>query len=138
MQKAWWSVGEMAIGPFGTRACFSGECAERGLSWIIGAESLWMRSAVAARAAGYIAMFVLLALAGALAAKRIPHLVAKLTFVTLLTAGVTGGYFALAFPGVPSSSVDIGLFLFIAALVLGAVAPVIVVRSAAAAPPKRR
>jgi len=138
MLEPWWTVGEMAIGPFGTHACFGGECAERGLTWIIGADAMWMRSAVAVRAAGYIAMFVLLALAGALAAKRIPHLIAKLTFVALLTAGVTGSYFTFAFPGVADSSVGIGLFLFVVGIGLGVVAPITVMRSAAASPRARR
>ena len=102
----------------------------RGINWITGADDLWILSAVAARAAGSIACFVLLALAGALAAKRVPHLVAKLALVALITAGVTGGYFAFAFPGVGGSGVDLGVFLFVAALVLGWVAPILVMRSA--------
>src|SRR5688572_12420994 len=73
VQSAWWTAGEVAIGPFGARHCFGGECRESGLAWIGGSE-LWMRSAVATRAAGYIAMFVLLAFAGGIAAKREPRL----------------------------------------------------------------
>src|SRR4030095_9442696 len=87
MQKAWWSVGDATIGPFGTRACFGGECRETGLSSIGGSE-MWVRSAVAVTAAGYIAMIILITLAGALAAKRISHLLARLSIVAILTAAV--------------------------------------------------
>src|SRR5262245_42761394 len=75
VQSAWWEVGEVAIGPFGARRCFSGECSETDLGWI-GGSDLWLRSAIAARVAGYIAMFVLLMFAGARAANREPKLVA--------------------------------------------------------------
>lgn len=130
MQKAWWSVGEGAIGPFGTRACFGGECRETGLSWL-GGSDMWMRSAVAVRAAGYIAMFVLIALAGALAAKRIPHVVARLAIVAILTAAATGGYFVAASPvsALAGSSIDLGVFLLVAGCVLGVASVVCVMRA---------
>src|SRR4051812_682717 len=76
MQSPWWTAGEVRIGPFGARHCFGGECRETGLRWI-GASDLWMRSGIAARAGGYIAMFFLIGVAGALAAKRIPKLISK-------------------------------------------------------------
>src|SRR5262245_66496181 len=101
VQSAWWGIAEVAIGPFGSRHCFGGECREAGLAWIGGSE-LWMRSAVATRAAGYIAMFVLLMFAGAIAAKREPTLVARGVAAAIVTAAATGGYFALAYPVVPS------------------------------------
>src|SRR5688572_12589127 len=84
VQSPWWSIGEVTIGPFGARHCFGGECRESGLGWI-GASELWMRSAIAARAGGYIAMFVLIALAGGVAAKREPTLVARGTLAAIVT-----------------------------------------------------
>ncbi|HEY5950597.1 MAG TPA: hypothetical protein VIV40_34130 [Kofleriaceae bacterium] len=121
VQSAWWSIAEVSIGPFGTRHCFSGECRESGLAWIGGSE-LWMRSAVASRAAGYIAMFVLLMFAGALAAKRVPKLVARGALAAIVTATATGAYFAINFPGVGGAAMSYGVFVYAAAVVLGVAA----------------
>jgi len=130
VQSAWWSAGEVSIGPFGARHCFGGECRESGLTWL-GGTDLWMRAGVAARAAGYIAMFVLVVLAGGLAAKRIPRLMARCSIVSIVTAAATGGYFALQFPDAVLGSVrtfGIGLFLFGGAIALGVAAAVFTLR----------
>jgi hypothetical protein len=58
-------------------------------------------------------------LAGGLAAKRIPRLVARCSIVAILTAVVSGAYFAIRFPGVGGASIGYGLFLFFAAIMLG-------------------
>lgn len=136
VQSAWWSAGEVAIGPFGSRHCFGGECRETGLSWLIAlgrtdgasVSDLWMRAGVGARAAGYISMFMLIVLGGGLAAKRIPRLVARASLVAILTAIVTGGYFALGFPGLGGANVSYGVFFFVAAIVLGVAAAVFTLR----------
>jgi hypothetical protein len=127
VQTSWWKVGEVAIGPFGSRHCFDGECRETGLMWI-GGSDLWMRSAIAARAAGYIAMFVLLMFAGAIAAKREPTLLARGVLASIVTAAATGAYFAAAFPGVPGAGVSGGVFEFAIAIVLGVAAVVLFLR----------
>lgn len=127
VQAAWWSAGEVSIGPFGARHCFGGECRETGLSWIGGSE-MWMRSGVAARAGGYIAMFVLIIVAGALAAKRIPRLMAKASLVAIITATASAGYFLFAFPGVNSATIGAGMVLFGAAIVLGVAAAITTLR----------
>src|SRR5512146_1904549 len=85
VQIAWWHVAEVTVGPFGSRHCLGGECRETGLAWL-GGTDLWMRAAVATRAAGYIAMFIFVVLAGAVAAKRVPLLVARASIVAVLTA----------------------------------------------------
>jgi hypothetical protein len=128
VQAAWWSAGEVSIGPFGARHCFGGECRETGLSWIGGTE-MWMRSGVAARASGYISMFVLIIVAGALAAKRIPRLMAKASLVAILTAIATGGYFLVSFPGVNSATIGPGLILFGVAIGLGVASAVTTLRT---------
>lgn len=128
VQTAWWKVAEVTVGPFGSRHCFGGECRESGLSWI-GGSDLWMRAGVASRGAGFIAMAVLVFLAGAIAAKRIPVLVAKMSIVSILTALVTGIYFFVAFPGLKEASLGAGLFCFIAAAVAGMAAAIIVARA---------
>lgn len=129
VQSAWWSIGEVSIGPFGSRHCFGGECRESGLGWIGGSE-LWMRSAVASRAAGYIAMFVLLMFAGALAAKREPRLVARGTLAAIVTAVAAGAYFAIGFPGLNGAGVGAGMFMFAVGIVLGVAAVVTFLRLA--------
>jgi hypothetical protein len=130
VQTAWWSAGGVAIGPFGSRHCFSGDCSEGGLAFLGGAD-LWMRAGVAARAAGYITMFILIIVAGALAAKRVPKLMARSSIVATLTAAVTGGYFLVAFPAASlgnAESIGPGVFLFVGAVVLAFAAAVFTLR----------
>jgi hypothetical protein len=127
VQSAWWSISEVVIGPFGTRRCFSGECGESGLTWL-GGSDLWMRGAVATRAAGYIAMFVLLMFAGAVAAKREPKLVARGCLAAIVTAAATGAYFVAAFPGLTGADVSYGVFLYAGAVVAGVAAVVVYLR----------
>jgi hypothetical protein len=127
VQAAWWSAGEVAIGPFGSRSCFSGECRESGLSRFSGSE-LWMRSATATRAAGYIAMFVLLMFAGALAAKREPKLIARGAISAILTSAVVGAYFAVAAPTINGANMSYGVFLYAGAVLLGVTAVVLFLR----------
>lgn len=125
VQSAWWSIAEVGLGPFGSRHCFGGDCRPGGLGWVIGADDLWLRSAVATRAAGYIAMFALLMFAGALAAKREPRLVARGTLASIVTAIAAGAYFGFSFPGLAGASIGRGLFLFVAAIALGIAAVVL-------------
>jgi hypothetical protein len=129
VQTAWWGVAEVAFGPFGARHCFGAECRETGLSWI-GGSDLWMRSAVATRAAGYIAMFVLLMFAGAIAAKREPTLVARGCLAAIVTAIATGAYFFFGYPGVAGASIAGGFYFYVVAIVAGVAAIVLFLRRA--------
>lgn len=130
VQSPWWSIDEIAkIGPFGTQRCFTGECSKVDLRWL-GGTDLWMRSAVATTAAGYIAMFALLLFAGGLAAKREPRLVARGTLSAIVTALVVGVYFFGAYPGAQGASIDRGLFVYAAGIVLGVAAVLMFLRSA--------
>ncbi len=88
-----------------------------------------MRSAVATWVAGLIAMCVMISLAGAIAAGRVPRLLAKLTFVALATALATGGYFFIAFPGVPGAAIGQGTILFAIAVPLALVPAIRVLRA---------
>jgi hypothetical protein len=128
VQIAWWHVAEVTVGPFGSRHCFGGECRETGLAWL-GGSDLWMRAAVATRAAGYIAMFAFVVLAGAIAAKRVPVLVARASIVAVLTATASGIYFIAAFPGLPEASLGVGAVLFAVGIVAGMAAAIVVLRS---------
>jgi hypothetical protein len=127
LQSPWWGAGEVAIGPFGSRHCFGGECREAGLSWI-GASELWLRASVATRAAGYIAMFLLVIVAGTLAARRTPRLIAGSTMVAVLTATVTGAYFFVAFPGLGGVGLAYGAIIFGVAIVLALASVVLTLR----------
>ena len=129
----WWVAGEVSIGPFGTHHCFGGDCKSTGLSWI-GGTDLWMRSGVATRAAALITAFLLVVLAGALAAKRVPRLVARTTLVALAAAIVTGSYFFAKFPPLGGESLGLGPILYGIGVVAGLVAAVLVLRTRVAAP----
>lgn len=130
--EPWWRAGEATIGPFGTHHCFGGDCQSTGLSWL-GGSDLWMRSAVATRAAAIIASVLLVVLAAALAARRVPKLVAKTVLTASLCAIVVGAYFVAKFPPLGSESGGIGPFLYGGGLVAGLVAAVLVLRLPATA-----
>ena len=124
----WWHAGEVAIGPFGAHHCFGGDCRTTGLGWL-GGDDLWMRSAVATRVAGLVAMFVLVIIAGAVAAKRVPRLFARITVVSLATAAVCGTYFYVRFPGVEGAALGFGVPLYALAIAVGAAAAIITLRA---------
>src|SRR5512142_849332 len=125
--EAWWTAGEAAIGPFGTHHCFGDDCQSTGLSWL-GGSDIWMRSAVASRAAALIATALLVLLAGAVAAKRVPKLVARTTMVALSAAIVVGAYFFAKFPSPGGDRMAVGPALYAAGIVLGAIAAILVYR----------
>jgi len=125
--EAWWRAGEVAIGPFGSHHCFGGDCKSSGLAWI-GGTDLWLRSAVATRAAAIIASILLVVVAGGLAARRVPRLIARSTLVALAAAVVTGSYFVAKFPSLGGTSLDLGAFLYGGGVVMGLVAAVLTLR----------
>jgi hypothetical protein len=124
----WWTVAGFEIGPFGSYRCFGGECRSTGLGWIGGSER-WMRTGTGVWAAGLLSMFVLLVVAAAVAARRVPRLAAKVALVSIATAAITGALFVLQFPGVQGAEMDRGLPLLGAAIALGATACVAVLRA---------
>lgn len=124
----WWSVGDVEIGPFGSKQCFGGECRPTSLTWIGGSER-WMRMGMATWAGGLISMLVLLIVAAGVAAKRVPRLAARTAMVAIATAVVTGIAFVAQYPGVDGAQVDRGLWLFGGAIVLGLVASIAVLRA---------
>jgi len=130
--EAWWLAGEAAIGPFGTHHCFGGDCQSTGLSWL-GGTDLWMRSGIATRAAAIIASALLVLLAGALAARRVPKLVARTTVVALAAGVVTGAYFVAKFPPLGGESMGLGAVFYGAGIVTGAIAAILVYRMPATA-----
>jgi hypothetical protein len=135
----WWSVGDgTTIGPTGTKACMAGECGRHGLEWIGGSE-LWRRAAIATTAAALIAAFALVALAGALAARRRGVLAAGATLTATLTAAVAGVVFVATFPGTGAigqgapASLGLGALLFLAGVVVAVAAAVVVIKQPAPA-----
>jgi hypothetical protein len=122
----WWSIGDVEIGPFGSRSPFGGPGE---LSWA-GGTARWERFGVATWAGGLIAMFVLVVVAGAVAANRIPRLAAKTALVAITTAGLAGIAFIATRPdnGLPFA-IDRGVALFAAAVIAGVVVGIGVLRA---------
>jgi hypothetical protein len=122
----WWSIGEVEIGPFGSHSPFGGQ---GHLSWA-GGSARWERFGVATGAGGLIAMFVLVVLAGAVAAKRVPRLAAKTALVAIATAGLAASGFVTARPdnGLPFE-IGRGMVLFAAAIVAGVIGGIGVLRT---------
>jgi len=128
----WWVIGEVELGPFGTRSPFAGPGA---LSWA-GGSARWERFGMATWGAGLIAMFVLVIVAGSAAARRVPRLAARTALVAIATATVVGAAFVLTRPdnGLPFS-VARGLPLFAVGVVAGVVACITVLRTPAGSTP---
>lgn len=128
----WWSAGEAAmgleIGPAGVHRCVAGTCTDAGLGWVSASER-WIRTGTGVWAAGLLSMIALLALAAGVAAKRVPRLMAKFTFMSCAMATVTGALFFVQFPNTQGASIDRGLPCFVAAIALGIAACVTVLRA---------
>ncbi len=119
----WWTVGEVSVGPFGSRHCFGGNCRPAGLAWL-GASELWERCAVATWVGSLLSMVLLLGVGGAFAAGRTPRLISKSTLAAIVTTAVAGGYFIVKMPAVDGLATGQGLYVFVAAVVVGAIAPI--------------
>jgi len=125
----WWSIGDVEIGPFGSRHCFGeGDCKLAGLAWVGGGDR-WMRLGMATWAGGLVSMLMLVIMAAALAAKRIPKLVAKSVLVACATASLAGTVFVATFPGVEGAHLSRGAWLFVAAIVVAIASAVTVLRA---------
>jgi hypothetical protein len=128
----WWVIADAAeVGPFGGKRChFDKSCEPAGLTWL-GAGDRWMRVGMATWAAGLISTFLLVVLAGGVAAKRIPTLVAKTVLVSIATGAIVGGWFFVGFPSAdfPAADVSLGAWLYLAATILAATAAIAVLRA---------
>jgi|SRR5215510_1316435 len=124
----WWTIGDVEIGPLGSKSPFGGL---GGLSWA-GSSARWERFGAATWGAGMIAMFVLIVVAGAVAAKRIPRLAAKTALVSIATATLVAAGFLAARPvnGLPFE-LGRGVVLFVAGVMFGVLASAGVLRRAA-------
>ena len=122
----WWTVETFELGPFGSRQCANGECRPLGLAGI--ADARWQRFGMATWAAGMIAMLVLIVVAGSVAAKRTPRMLAKMALVAVATALAVGVGFVVQRPELPGLHVDRGLYMFAGAVVSGAAAALLVLR----------
>lgn len=130
----WWSVGDVEIGPFGSKHCFDGDCRPAGLTWV-GGTSRWARTGMGTWAGGLLSALVLAVMAAAVAARRVPKLAAKTALVSIGTTLLAGAWFIAQYPDVPGASADRGIVAFVIAIVLGATAAFVVVRAKAVAAP---
>ncbi len=124
----WWTIGEAEIGPFGTNSCLGGDCRQRGFAWA-GGTGNWERAAVATGAAGLIATLVLLVVAGAVAAGRVPKIAAKSAVAAVIAAIGAGAVFVHGLPELGETAIDRGLVLFGVGIVLGLAAAIGVLRA---------
>jgi hypothetical protein len=127
----WWSVGDVEIGPFGSKHCFDGDCRPAGLTWV-GGTSRWARTGMGTWAGGLLSAIVLAVMAAAIASRRVPVLAAKTALVSIATTLVAGTLFIVQYPGVQGAGVDRGIPIFIGAIVLGAIVAILVLRAARA------
>ena len=124
----WWSLGDVEVGPFGSRNCFGGECKSTDLSWLGGSER-WIRTGIATWAAGLLALLLLVTLSGALAAKRTPRLLAKTALVSVVTATLAGTWFIIQFQGLQAAlNVDRGIFFLYGGAAFGLAATISALR----------
>lgn len=121
----WWSIGDIEIGPFGSRRCVGEDCA----SAYIGASARWLRLGIATWAACLIAALVLVITAAGVAARRVPKLAARTSLVAIATAALAGGAFVVQRPSLPGVATERGLLVFAAAIVAGALAALRVARA---------
>lgn len=119
----WWEIGEVEVGPFGSHHCFNGDCRPGGLAWTNGGD-FWLRTAVATWVGCLLTMVLLLGVAGAIAANRTPKMLAKSALTSLVTTTAAGAYFILKLPALTGTTIGQGMIFFIAACVLGFVAPI--------------
>jgi hypothetical protein len=124
LHTAWWITGDIEVGPFGARTCIDGRCS--GTFVGIGP---WLRAAIPARVAGYVVLAVLVFVAGALAARRIPRLMARTLLVALATALATGAYFAFGTEHIGAPHLGVGMFCFAGGIVLGTAAAILTLRA---------
>jgi hypothetical protein len=122
----WWSIGDVEIGPFGSRSPFAGA---GDLSWA-GGTARWQRFGVTTGVAGWIAMVVLVVVGGAVAANRVPRLAAMTALVSIVTAVLVAAGFVAARPdgGLPFA-LDRGVAWFAIAVATGTIGSLLVLRA---------
>ena len=124
----WWTIEGITIGPLSSSRCFSGDCRRVDLSWVPDASSLWLRSGIATYAAGLCAAALLVIVAGALAARRLPRRLAGSALVATLTATLTGAAFVALYPGLPGDAIGRGILFHFAGVAAAIAATVSVLR----------
>lgn len=118
-------MGEISIGPFGSRACFEEQCRDA----FVGGSARWIRTGIAAGASGLLSMFILTILAAGVASKRVPKLAAKTALVSVITSLTVGALFIAQRPSIPGVTMERGFYLFIAAIVVGIATTITVLRA---------
>jgi hypothetical protein len=120
----WWTIGDVDVGPFGSHSPFAGA---GGLDWA-GGGVRWVRFGAASGAAALIAMFVLIIMAGRLAARKLPKLAAKTALVAIATSLAAAIGFTATRPDGLEFAIGSGIAWLAAAIVVGLAAAIAVVR----------
>jgi hypothetical protein len=120
----WWTMGACEIGPYGAHDCLT---PTSGLAWLGGAR--YERIGMATWGAGLLAMLALIVVAARLAARKVPRIAAKFALVSVATAAAVGIAFVALFPRAFGASIDRGIPLFVAGIVLGAAATLPIIRA---------
>lgn len=122
----WWDVGpDVHVGLSATERCFGDDCAYSTLAWT-GGSSTWERLGVATYVGALVSALALVALGGAVAARRTGRLAAAVvTVATLTSTAVAIGFFVMA-PDLPGATLGRGPYLFAGAVLatIGAVVSV--------------
>lgn len=120
----WWDLGGgVHISLTGTERCFDGDCGVGALGWT-GGSGLWERAGVGAYVGSLCAALVLVALAGAVAARRAGRLAAAVVAVATATTTAAGVGFVAMAPAIPGAALGRGVIIFAVGVVL-AIAAVI-------------
>lgn len=125
----WWALGDIEIGPYGSRHCFGGgPCKLDDVAWVGGGDR-WMRLGMATWAGGLVTMFMLVMMSARLAANKLPKLLAKSVLVSIATASLAGTAFVATFPGVEGAGLARGAWLFVLGIALALAAAIWVLRA---------
>lgn len=112
----WWDVGpDVHVGLSATERCFGDECAYTTLAWT-GGSPTWERLGVATYVGALLSALALVALGGAVAARRTGRLAAAVVTVATLTATAVAIGFHVTAPELPGATMGRGPLLFAGAL----------------------
>ena len=124
--------GRVELGPTFSKSCLEGACTRKGLDWV-GAGESWQRAGTATYVTGLAAAFVMVMLAGAVAAGRRGTWSAGMTISATLALTLASLAFVVKLPDLPGTEIARGLWLLVAGVLaaFGAAATVLLKKPSA-------